>query len=354
MPLTVNTQIRQGYHLGDPWDEIVTFVKECDRIGVHTIWSPEAWNYDALTPLAYLAAVTSRVRLGTSIIQIGSRSPALIATSALTMAEMTNDRFVLGLGVSGPQVMEGWHGVPYAEPFTRLRESVDIIRLVCAGERLEYDGRHHQLPLPDSQGRALRTFLEPRTIPLYLATLGPRTLEYLGGHADGWLGTTFTTSNAETFLDPIRRGAHAQARSVDDIDVQVAVPYYAEADVDVAIATAKHDFAFRTGAMGSQQVNFYNQSYARQGFGETIGEIQRRWRDGDHVGAASLVPDDLIRATNLFGGPDELRESLSALANVGVTSVSVRPVATTMDRRILAMGDVVDAASAVTVRARGG
>lgn len=348
MSLTVNTQIRQGYHLGDPWNEIVTFVKECDDIGVHTIWSPEAWNYDALTPLAYLAAVTSRVRLGTSVMQIGARTPALIATSALTMAELTNDRFVLGLGVSGPQVMEGWHGVRYAEPFTRLREAIDIIRMVCAGERLEYHGRHHQLPLPESQGRALRTFLEPRSIPLYLATLGPRTLEYLGANADGWLGTTFTADHADTFLEPIRAGAESASRSMSEIDVQVAVPYYADEDVEAAMASAKQDFAFRAGAMGSQEVNFYNRSYARQGFGEVITAIQTRWREGDRSGAAALVPDELIESINLFGDRERLVSSLGALAAVGVTSVNVRPIAKSMDRRILAMADVVEAARSLT------
>src|SRR6266702_2926643 len=168
------------------WDPHITYAIEAERFGVDFAWSPEAWGYDAVTPLAYLAAKTSRIRLGTGIMQIGARTPAMIAMTAMTMAALSDDRFILGLGVSGPQVMEGWHGVRYHPPLTRLRETVEIVRLALRGERVVYRGKVYELPLPDGQGRALKAGVPPREVPIYLATLGPRSLEVTGAIADGW------------------------------------------------------------------------------------------------------------------------------------------------------------------------
>ena len=172
------------------WEPHITYAIEAERLGVDFVWSPEAWGYDAVTPLAYLAAKTSRIRLGTSIMQIGARTPAMIAMTAMTLAALSDDRFILGLGVSGPQVMEGWHGVHFAHPLQRTREVIDIVRMITRGERLNYTGEIYQLPLPGGEGKALVSAAQPRpNLPIYLATLGPKNLELTGELANGWLGS---------------------------------------------------------------------------------------------------------------------------------------------------------------------
>lgn len=159
----------------------ITYVIEAERLGVESAWSAEAWGYDAITPLAYLAAKTSRIRLGTGIMQIGARTPAMVGMTALTMVALSHGRFILGLGVSGPQVMEGWHGVRFVHPLQRTRETIDIVRMIARGERLSYAGQIYQLPLPDGEGKALVPDAQPHPdLPIYLATLGPKNLEQIG------------------------------------------------------------------------------------------------------------------------------------------------------------------------------
>src|SRR5438132_7375800 len=176
----------------EDWESAVAYVVEAERLGVDMVWTVETWGYDAATPLAYLAAKTTRMQLGTGIMQIGTRTPAMTAMTAMALASLSGNRFVLGLGVSGPQVMEGWHGVRFTRPIQRLREVVDIVRMVARGERLVYHGEIYDLPLPGCEGKAMASSARPRpNLPIYLATLGPKSLELTGEIADGWLGTSF-------------------------------------------------------------------------------------------------------------------------------------------------------------------
>ncbi|MEJ2089623.1 MAG: LLM class flavin-dependent oxidoreductase, partial [Gammaproteobacteria bacterium] len=173
-------------------DRQVEYVVEAENLGVDTVWTAEAWGQDAISPLAFMAAKTEKIRLGTGIMQISARAPSMTAMTALTMAAISNDRFILGLGASGPQVVEGLQGRPFKAPLTRMKETVDIIKLAFAGEKLAYHGKYHELPLPGGEGKALR-LAQPGNdkIPIYLATLGPASLKYTGEAADGWLGTSF-------------------------------------------------------------------------------------------------------------------------------------------------------------------
>jgi F420-dependent oxidoreductase-like protein len=172
--------------------EDVDLVVEADRLGAHSVWVPEAWGQDALTPLAYLAARTERIKLGSGIVQIGARTPANLAMAALSLQALSGGRFRLGLGTSGPQVMEGWHGVRFASPLAATRETVEIVRRVAAGEKLEYHGRVFDLPLPGGPGRAIRSMLSVDTpVPIYIAALGPKNLALTGEIADGWIGGAF-------------------------------------------------------------------------------------------------------------------------------------------------------------------
>ncbi len=259
--------------LGPPdekWEEHVTYAIEAERLGVEIAWSPEMWGYDAVTPLAYVAAKTSRLRLGTAVMQIGARTPAMVAMTAMTMAALTNDRFALGLGVSGPQVMEGWHGVPFARPLQRTRETVEIVRMIARGERLSYNGEIYHLPLPGGEGKPLISIAQPRpNLPIYLATLGPKNLELTGELANGWLGTSFIPEHARMFFDHIETGAKKVGRVLSDIDLQAnaGVVDFSD-DLDTLIARRKPGLAFTLGAMGSRQHNFYNEVYQRAGYAE--------------------------------------------------------------------------------------
>ena len=197
------------------WEQHITYAVEAERLGVDFAWSPEAWGYDAVTPLAYLAAKTNRIRLGTSIMQIGARTPAMIAMTAMTMAALSNDRFILGLGVSGPQVMEGWHGVRFAHPLQRTRETIEIVRMITRGERLTYAGEIYQLPLPGGEGKSLVSSAQPRpNLPIYLATLGPKNLELTGELANGWLGTSFIPRSKNP---PSRRKQKLKSRTAGNL-----------------------------------------------------------------------------------------------------------------------------------------
>ena len=199
--------MRVGLMIEPRMPGVVEFAQEAERMGVSSLWVPEVWSYDALTGLAYLAAHTSTIELGTFVVQLGSRSPALLATSALSLQQLSDGRFNLGIGVSGPRVMEGWHGVRFRKPVQMTRETVEIIRLIERGERLRHDGEIYPLPLPDSAGVALRPMVIPRHIPVYIAAMGPANLRLTGEVADGWLGNAFMPEIGGVFLDPLREGA---------------------------------------------------------------------------------------------------------------------------------------------------
>src|SRR3984957_13723987 len=192
------------------------FVRDAERIGVTSVWVAEAWGQDALTPLAYLAARTERIALGSAIAQLGARTPAMLAMSAMSLQLRSGGRFRLGICTSGPQVMEGGHGVRFDIPLAATRETIEIVRMISAGERLSHAGRAYQLPLPGGQGRAIRSMLPPASIPIYVASLGPRNLELTGELADGWIGNTFVPEHAEVFLDRLCAGAARSNRSLAD------------------------------------------------------------------------------------------------------------------------------------------
>ena len=186
--------------------EDVDFVVEADRLGAHSVWVPEAWGQDALTPLGYLAARTSRIGLGSGIVQVGARTPANLAMSALSLQALSGGRFLLGVGTSGPQVMEGWHGVRFPSPLSATRETVEIVRRVAAGEKLEHRGKVFELPLPGGPGRPIRSMLPPAPVPVYIAALGPKNLALTGEIADGWIGNAFLPEHADAFLAFLEEG----------------------------------------------------------------------------------------------------------------------------------------------------
>ncbi len=330
------------------FDERVAYVVEAERLGVDTVWTAEAWGQDAVAPLAFLAARTERIRLGTGIMQISARAPAMTAMTALTMAAISNDRFILGLGVSGPQVVEGLHNHPYQGPLTRLRETVDIIKLAFAGERLQYDGKYHQLPLPGGEGKALR-LSQPGNpnIPIYLATIGPKALEYTGEAADGWLGTSFTPEHAEAHLSYLQAGAERAGRQLAQMDIQVGGAIAFGDDLAALIAPLKPRIAFTLGAMGSARTNFYNDAFRRGGWEDAGQEVQQLWVAGQREEACARVPDAMVLQANLLGDEHTVRERIRAYKNAGVTTLRLAPEGDTLDERLETLGRAMDLVRAV-------
>ena len=214
------------------------------------MWTAEAWGFDAITPLAYVAAVTSEIKLGTGIVQVGTRTPGNIAMTALTMQALSGGRFILGLGTSGPQVMEGYHGVPFRKVLQRTRETIEIVRKIASGEKSGYDGEIYTLPLPDGAGKAIRNSAPPAEVPIYIASLGPANLRLTGEVADGWVGTSFVPESADVFLAPMREGAEAAGRTLRDIDLQVPAGVEFTDDVEEAAKRHARGYAFTFGAMG--------------------------------------------------------------------------------------------------------
>jgi len=324
--------------------EALDYVVEAERLGVDYAWSAEAWSGDAVTPLAYLAAKTERIKLGTGIMQISARVPSMIAMTASCLAAMSNDRFVLGLGVSGPQVVEGLQGVPFARPLSRMRETVSIVRKALAGEKLIFEGREFVLPRPGGERKALRLDLPPNhNNPIYLATLGPRSLEATGEIANGWLGTSFTPNAAEAHLGHLRKGAEDAGRELGDIDLQTQTTAVVGDDVERIVAGLKPAFAFQLGAMGSKDTNFYNDAFCRAGFEDDAKAVQSLWVEGKREQATARVPEDMVLKFGLIGTPAMIKERVSLYQAAGISTLNLRFPAKDARDRIENLAQVIEA-----------
>ncbi|MDG1112894.1 MAG: LLM class F420-dependent oxidoreductase [Pseudomonadales bacterium] len=316
--------IGSAYYNGDDWNELVDYTVAADTMGVDYVWSAEAWGMDAVVPLAYLAAKTQHIKLGTGIMQISSRVPPMIAMTAQSLRTVSNNRFVLGLGVSGPQVVEGLHGASFAKPLSRLRECVDIIKLGLASERIAYEGKHYVLPRPGGEGKPIRLSQPPQAdLPIYLATLGPKAMEMTGELANGWLGTSFMPEQADIFLEPLLRGLAKSGRTLADIDVQVGGSLEIDDDVERLIEARRPAMAFTLGGMGSAKTNFYNDAFKRAGYAEAAEEVQALWVSGDKEAAIRAVPDEMVLKTNLIGTREMIVERIKAYAAAGVTTLRI-------------------------------
>ena len=325
--------MRTGIRVGGPasggrdeFEAMLVFAQEAEKLGIDQAWSAEAWGMDAISPLAFLAARTERMQLGTGIMQVCARTAANTAMTALSMQTVTGGRFVLGLGNSGPQVVEGLHGEPFERPLIRMRETIEIIRKASRGEKLVLAGDRVVLPRPGGQGKALRLAHEATDVPIFLATLAPRALEMTGALADGWLGTCFTPDVPEAHLAHLRRGAEKAGRSLDDIRLCVDVAVGFSSDAEALVQRQKPALAFQLSAMGSPTMNFYNDAYARAGFDEPCQAVRRLWLEGDRPGAIAAVPDAMVRATTLLGDEAYVRERLALYRDCGIAELTLHPV----------------------------
>ena len=308
------------------WPGVIKWAQEADRLGVHSMWTAEAWAHDAYTPIAYLMAKTENLKFGTGITQVGTRTPALVAMSSQSLWEMSGGRFILGLGSSGPQVIEGWHGIPFAKPLARTKELVEICRKIFNGEVLEYEGEFHHLPLTpeyggSGEGKALKPGAPPTPdLPIYIASLGPKNLQLTGAIADGWLGGSFIPEHAAMFIDNIKAGAAKVGRDISHFDYAVGGSIHVTDDPERVAESFKPALAFSLGAMGSKAHNFYNDAYSRQGFADEAKEIQRLWLSGQRDAARAAVPTELVLATHLIGDRQQVVERLKIYQDAGVTT----------------------------------
>jgi len=324
---------------------------EAERLGLDVCWVAEAWGADAPTALGWLAGRTRRMLLGSGVIQVGTRTPVAVAQAARTLAELSGGRFLLGLGASGPQVIEGLHGVPFARPRARLRETVDVVRMALAGEKVVYAGETVTIPLPGGEGRPMRLSGSPcPDVPIYLATLSPRMLQLTGEIADGWLGTSFVPEAASAYLAHLDTGLAAAGRTRTDLDVcQGAEVAFAADEDELApmVEDRRAGLAFSLGGMGSATTNFYNAAYSRQGWA-VAAQVRERWLAGDRIGAAALVTDEMVLATTLIGTEPMVRDRLAAWQAAGVDTVRLYPAGETLDAQVVTLGRAIELVRDVT------
>jgi F420-dependent oxidoreductase-like protein len=330
----------------EQWKRSVEFVQEAEKLGVAACWSAEAWGTDAVTPLAYLAAKTEKILLGSGIMQIWSRTPVMTAMTALSMASISGNRFILGLGTSGPQVVEGLHGQPFERPMQRMRETIEICKLAFAGERIVHKGELLELPRPGGEGKALKLSQNPNTtIPIYLATLSPKNLELTGELADGWLGTSFVPTKGKVQIDHIAAGAARAGRKLEDVVLSAGGEVNFTDDIEAVLAERKRAMAFSLGGMGSPTTNFYNNAFSRQGYAEVAAASRRLWVEGKRDEAAKVVPDEMILDTNMIGTPEMVRDRMRDFRDAGITMLRVGPAGESMKERLDTIGRATDIAA---------
>ena len=266
--------------------------------------------------------------------------------TAMTLAQLSGGRFLLGLGPSGPQVIEGLHGLPFARPLARMRETIEVVRQAFSGEKITYSGTQFQIPRPGGEARPMRLSLPANPgIPIYIASMSPRMLELTGQVADGWLGTSFVPEGSAAYFEHLDRGLAASGRSRSDLDVcqGAEVAFLDDEDAVTAhVAARKKELAFSLGGMGSASTNFYNQAYSRQGWAEVAAQIHARWQAGDRDAAAALVTDEMVLATTLIGTEQMVRERLRVWRDAGVDTVRLYPAGDTLDRRLATLGRAIE------------
>src|SRR3954468_21332756 len=312
--------LQVGYWgLGMTPEQQLELVKEAEKAGWHSVWAAEAYGSDTATVLAWIAAQTERIRIGSAIFQMPARSPAMTAMTAATLDQLSAGRMLLGIGTSGPQVAEGWDGQRFGKQLGRTREYVEILRKTLARERLEYDGETYQLPLPDGPGKALKLTIAPvqDQIPIYIAAIGPKNTQLAGEIADGWIPLFFSPEHVSDAKELLEEGASRSGRSLDGFEISPSVQIRIDDDVDRARDAMRPFLALYVGGMGSREKNFYNALVRRYGFGDAADEVQNLYLDGKKEEAAAALPDELIDTTTLVGPRDKIAERLGVYRGRG-------------------------------------
>jgi len=317
--------------------EQLELVQEAERLGYDSVWTAEAYGSDAVTILAWIAAQTERIKLGSAILQMPGRSPAMTAMTAATLDQLSGGRVLLGIGTSGPQVAEGWHGQRFGRQLQRTREYVDVVRMALRRERVEYRGETLELPLPDGPGKALKLTIAPvqERIPIYIAAIGPKNTALTAEIADGWLPTLFSPEHVAEFRPLLEEGfARAgDGKSLAGFDIAPTVSVNVRDDRDAARDAMRPYLALYVGGMGSREQNFYNRLAQRYGFEDAAREVQDLYLEGRKDEAAAALPAELIDAVSLCGPADVVRERLAVFRDAGVGTLIVSPMAWSFEDR---------------------
>jgi F420-dependent oxidoreductase-like protein len=314
----------------------LAIVREAERLGYDSVWTAEAYGSDAATILAWLAGQTTTIKLGSGIFQMPGRSAAMTAMTAATIDQLSDGRMLLGIGSSGPQVSEGWHGVRFGQQLQRTREYIEVVRKALARERLEYHGQTIDLPLPDGPGKALKLTIAPvqDDMPIYLAAIGPKNTALAGEIADGWMPTLLSPEHLPLLRESLDEGAARAGRTLDGFDIAPTVNVNITDDVAGARDAVRPFMALYVGGMGSREKNFYNTLVQRYGFEDAAKEVQDLYLEGKKEEAAAALPDALIDLVSLVGPADRVRERLRAYADAGVGTLGISPMAWTREERI--------------------
>ncbi len=298
-----------------PWAETVEYVQTAEKLGFEAVFVPEAYSYDSVSLMGALAMKTDRIKIGSGIFNVFSRSAALLAQSAGALDMLSGGRFILGLGTSGPQVVQGFHGVPFEKPLKRTREYIDVIRMTLRRERVIYDGETVKLDM----GLKLINHPVRSEIPIIIASLGPKNLEMTGEIADGWMPTLFDPGHIDIFKPHLDAGLAKAGKSWNNLEITPMVPVLMYDDLDVCRQLIRPGLALYIGGMGSRERNFYNQLVQRYGYIDEAKTIQDLYLGGDKAAAADAVPDKLVDDTSAFGSPEKLRDDLARFEAAGVT-----------------------------------
>ncbi len=329
------------------------FIKGAEDLGVDIVWVPEAYGTDAVSQLGYLAAITDRIKLGTGILQIPARTPTMAAMAAATLDLLSDGRAVLGIGLSGPQVAEGWYGTPFTKPLRRTREYVEIMRKIWdREERLVYDGEVYKLPCPEGTGlgKPLKLMFKPqRRVPVYIASLGPKNVALTAEIADGWLPAFYVPDRADVFEPYLQQGLQRGGRDSSALDVvaPVFVGLGEGSSVELARSVAKGMLSFYAGGMGAKDANFYNDLLKRYGYVQEAEEIQRLFLAGKRAEAAQAVPDELVDSMGLWGDESRVAERLRVYAEAGVSTLQLNVVAPDTAGRLAQIQKVIEIGSSL-------
>jgi F420-dependent oxidoreductase-like protein len=334
--------MKLGVHIGY-WglgltrEDQLEIVQEAERLGYDSIWAAEAYGSDVATILGWIAGQTSRIKIGSAIFQMPARSAAMTAMTAATLDQLSDGRMLLGIGSSGPQVAEGWHGQRFGRQIQRTREYVAVVRKALARERLEFHGETIDLPLPDGPGKALKLTIAPvqERIPIYLAAIGPNNTKLAGEIADGWIPTLFSPEHVAEFRPLLEEGAaRVEGKSLDGFDIAPTVNVMVTDDLESARNAMRPFIALYVGGMGSRDKNFYNNLVQRYGFEAAAKEVQDLYLEGKRDEAMAALPDELIDLVSLAGPKDVVRERLAVFRDAGVGTLGITPMAFTKDERL--------------------
>src|SRR5437588_119572 len=345
--------MKLGVHIGY-WglgltrEDQLEIVQEAERLGYDSVWTAEAYGSDAATILGWIAGQTSKIKIGSAIFQMPGRSPAMTAMTAATLDQLSDGRMLLGIGSSGPQVSEGWHGVRFGSQLGRTREYIAIVRKALERQRLEFAGEHFTLPLPDGPGKALKLTISPvqERIPIYLAAIGPKNTALAGEIADGWIPTLFSPEHVSELRPLLQEGAARSGKSLDHFDIAPTVNVFVTDDLEGARNAMRPFIALYVGGMGSRRQNFYNQLVQRYGYEAEAEQIQDLYLEGKRDEAMAAIPDSLIDTVSLCGPPDGVRERLAVYRDAGVGTLGVTPTAFTAPERLEQLRLIAQLASA--------